>query len=142
MSDMKHVMVYRPVAFFRKWEPAPNWLGATSLWRVLTGMPSSSACISRSFIRKAATRVGGWLEVMVFQCWFLLASCPIRCADQQQVRTGGIRSFVYQEYSCSQRVGHHFLHFRVEVTAHVHGGFAHSTQGFQQWRFVVQQPPV
>ena len=27
-----------------------NWFGATSLWRVLQGMPSSSACTSRSFI--------------------------------------------------------------------------------------------
>ena len=34
-----------------------NWLGATSLWRVFTGIPNSSAWISRSFM-KAATRVG------------------------------------------------------------------------------------
>ena len=31
--------------------------GATSLWRVLQGMPSSSACTSRSFM-KACTRSG------------------------------------------------------------------------------------
>ena len=34
-----------------------NWLGATSLWRVFTGMASSNDCISRSFM-KATTRSG------------------------------------------------------------------------------------
>ena len=42
---------------FSKMGANSNWLGATSLWRVLTGMPSLWHSISSSFI-KAVTRGG------------------------------------------------------------------------------------
>ena len=57
MSDMMSMLWSTARLHSSKMGASSNWLGATSLWRVLTGMPSSSACISRSFI-KAATRVG------------------------------------------------------------------------------------
>ena len=57
ISDMISMLWSTAKLHSSKIGASSNWFGATSLWRVFTGMPSSKACISKSFM-KAATRVG------------------------------------------------------------------------------------
>ena len=57
MSDMRSMLWSTAKLHSSKIGASSNWLGATSLWRVLQGMPSSSACISRSRMN-SATRSG------------------------------------------------------------------------------------
>ena len=135
----EHVMVYRQVAFFENGSQL-KLVGSHFVMAGLDGYAQFQRLYFKVF-HKGSHTGGDGSEVMVLQLLVLAGFVSHQGAPgQQQVGTGGIQSFVYQEvFLFPAQVGHHFLHFRVEVTAHVHGGFAHSTQGFQQWRFVVQR---
>ena len=57
ISDMSNMLWSTARFVSSKMGANSNWLGATSLWRVLQGMPNSNARISKSFM-KACTRSG------------------------------------------------------------------------------------
>ena len=76
---------------------------------------------------------GDGSEVMVFQLLVLAGFVSHQGAPgQQQVGTGGIQSFVYQEvFLFPAQVRHYFLYVRVEVAAYVYSCLVHCTQCFE-----------
>ena len=63
-----------------------------------------------------------------------------RTSGQQQVRTGRIQTFVYQEvFLFPSQVSNDFLYRRIEIAYHFECRLGHRTDGFQQRSLIVQR---
>ena len=80
-------------------------------------------------------------EVVIFQLLVLTAFVAHqRTTAKQQVGTGGIQTFVYQEvFLFPSQISVYFLYIRIEIVAYVDGGFIDGFQCFQQGSLIVQR---
>ena len=92
----EHIVVDSQVAFLIN-RSELKLVGATSLWRVLQGMPNSSDWISKSRMNSTITLGNGAKVVVVHLLVFGRIVSHQGSARQEQVGTRRIKTFIHQE---------------------------------------------
>ena len=110
---------------------------------VMTGLHRNTQfqCLNLQILHESGYTGRNGTEIMVFQLLVLGSFMPHqRTSGEQQVWTGGIQSFVYQEiFLFPSQISHHLLHIRVKIVTNIYSCLINRTQRLQQRSFVVQR---